>query len=50
MKKLLKGLGILLLVLLLLLVIIAAYIKIALPNVGPPPKITWPGVNTWPKA
>jgi mono/diheme cytochrome c family protein len=40
MKKLLKVLGILLLVLILLLVIIAAYIKIALPNVGPPPQIS----------
>jgi mono/diheme cytochrome c family protein len=40
MKKLLKVLGMLLLALLLLLIIIAAYIKIALPNVGPPPQIS----------
>ncbi|MFI5123867.1 MAG: c-type cytochrome [Chitinophagales bacterium] len=40
MKKLLKVLGILMLVLILLLVIIAAYVKVALPNVGPAPDIT----------
>jgi mono/diheme cytochrome c family protein len=40
MKKLLKVLGIALLTILLLLVIIAAYIKIALPNVGPAPQMT----------
>jgi mono/diheme cytochrome c family protein len=40
MKKLLKVVGILLLVLIFILVLVAAYIKIALPNVGPPPRIT----------
>lgn len=40
MKKLLKILGILLLVLILLLFIIAAYVKMALPDVGPPPQIS----------
>jgi|SRR6185312_10425050 len=40
MKKLLKVLGILLLVLILLVVIVAAYIKGALPDVGPAPQIT----------
>jgi mono/diheme cytochrome c family protein len=40
MKKLLKVLGVILLSLILLLVILAAYVKIALPNVGPPPQIT----------
>jgi mono/diheme cytochrome c family protein len=39
MKKILKVLGILLLVLIALLLIMIAYIKLALPNVGPPPSI-----------
>jgi mono/diheme cytochrome c family protein len=40
MKKTLKVLGMILLVFILLLVIVAAYVKIALPNVGPAPRIT----------
>jgi hypothetical protein len=40
MKKFLKVLGIIVLSLLLILVIIVAYIKIALPDVGPPPQLT----------
>lgn len=40
MKKLLKVLGILVLSILLILIIIIAYIKIALPDVGPAPQIT----------
>jgi hypothetical protein len=40
MKKLLKVLGILVLSILLILIIIVAYIKIALPDVGPAPQMT----------
>lgn len=40
MKKILKVLGILVLIVILLLVIVAAYVKIALPDVGPAPQIT----------
>lgn len=40
MKKILRILGVLLLVFILLLVIVAAYVKVALPNVGPAPQIT----------
>jgi Cytochrome c len=40
MKKILKVIGIVALGILILLAIIVAYIKIALPNVGPPPQMT----------